>query len=795
MPPATILSVGILGATIAAIWVLSGVPIEDASRYVAFEALYVLLPGCLLYILLSPAPEDWLSTIAIAWPCGYAIEIGAFALTAAVHARGAFALLPLAAVAVGAPLLMSARGRQRVGALRRSLRGRDYTGQRDRSAAEPLLVAIAISAGLLVMALLFFASSPLPAGAHSIAYNPDNVAEISWAAEARNHWPITMPWVAGQSAHYYFAAYIHVAAVGQVTGVALSTTILRLLPTTMIVVIALQLWSICRSLGRSRWIGPVALVLLLVVQDLNVDPTRPIAFSADIFNSLPLSPSYALGAVFLLGLLALVQRWLTDTNTAGSATRLPWARGSSSGNWRVLILLGVFVLGAGAAKTSAVAVFLGALGLYWLWRLAVGRASLLLSCALVLTAGCFIATYLFTLKGGYVQDLGIHPFDFLRSTVLNPALTTHRTGWLALGGHPLAWYPLLGAAVVGVSLCILAPLLGAAWLVLRPRAVSDFTLFCVAAFSVALVAYLVLGASGNSEAAFFVYGYIALVPIAAEGLVRLWEETPPRLRRMVMLACAAMLALGLALAASTQAIAGTSKTSWYVWYAGAYGMIAVAVAIVAFGLQRGYAPTIHSVAGRMVACSIPLLCTLGLVKPVAGAFPAVWKTILNRPTSLTDTNSQRGMTAPLYQGLIWVRDHTTSCDVIAVNNHYSHVAPGEPFITPDSYYPYYSAFTERRVFLESWYPTPAGQLGSQPYPGRLALNDLATLHGSVMALQRLAKDGVSYVLIDKTHGGGAPESASVSRLVFDNSALSVYRLRMPAGVERIRPGCGAVSGI
>lgn len=155
------------------------------------------------------------------------------------------------------------------------------------------------------------------------------------------------------------------------------------------------------------------------------------------------------------------------------------------------------------------------------------------------------------------------------------------------------------------------------------------------------------------------------------------------------------------------------------------------------------------------------------------------------------------MTAPLYDGLIWVRDHTKPCDVLAVNNHYTyaHSKYDTSAVAVLSFYEYYSAFTERRFLLESWYTTPRGVREASPYPARLALNDKAVVDGSPSALREIARDGVSYVLVDKTHGTGAPESASVSRLVFENSALRVYRLLSPPRGGSGGRRCGTVAGI
>jgi hypothetical protein len=97
------LAAALLAATLTSVWLISGVPIGDILRFVAFEALYVVLPGCLLYLLLSsdtPVPGVWLRVLAIGWPVGYAVEIGSFALTAALHVRGVFTFLPLISAVV-----------------------------------------------------------------------------------------------------------------------------------------------------------------------------------------------------------------------------------------------------------------------------------------------------------------------------------------------------------------------------------------------------------------------------------------------------------------------------------------------------------------------------------------------------------------------------------------------------------------------------------------------------------------------------------------------------------------------
>jgi hypothetical protein len=268
---------------------------------------------------------------------------------------------------------------------------------------------------------------------------------------------------------------------------------------------------------------------------------------------------------------------------------------------------------------------------------------------------------------------------------------------------------------------------------------------------------------------FFVYGYIALVPVSALGLVRLWGETPATVRRGLVRVCAGLFVLGVIIAGISGSVTFTGLAH-KAWLAVTYGLVVGAVVLAVWRLQKRYATSLPSPWARVAACCIPLLLALALVKPVALAGSGAWKTVAGKPTSLADTNSEYGITAPLYAGLLWVRQHTTPCDVLAVNNHYDNAPHAE------SVYFYYSAFTERRVFLESWRYTAGGQTGGLPYPERLALNQRAVAQANPEALRELARKGVSYVLVDKTHTGGPPEPASVSTLVFSNSALDVYHL-------------------
>jgi hypothetical protein len=772
------LAIALVAGTILGSWFCSRVTASVALRFVVFELLYTLGPGCLLYLLLSPAPGGRLRTIAIGWPLGYALELGAFALTAALHARGLFTLLPLwVLIATGPLLLLNASSRARLRALYRPARRSSVTGTRPGALPELVPVAVAVAAAALVLAFTFFASSPLPEHARSVAYSEDNIFDVTLAGEARHHWPITQSWVAGQPLHYYTGVFIHIAAVNQVTGIALSTVVMRLLPSVMFLIAALQLWALGRSVGRERWVGPLAVVLLLVTQDVNLDPTRSLVFYINPFTQFSQSPSFAFGVPFFLGALLLAQSHFArpaGAGTVGASRRRDAVR--------LAIMVGILMAGVTASKAFGAVTFGGGLGLYWLWCMATGKGSRGLTYCVVVAAVAALAIYFLMIAGGGSATLGLDPLNFLRE---GDALARATVLAKRIAGPSLYWLVLAAGSAV-LSVCLLAPLLGAGWLIWRERGVSDSTALPVAVFLTGVAAYVLLGAPTGVEGVFLIYGYVALVPVAAKGLVRLWYDTPAQVRRGVLRTCGALLVLGLAIAALTPSLNPTG-TAQYIWLGLAYGSVAGAITAAVWRFQGRYRAAIPAGTARIVACCIPLLTALALVKPIALAGAGAWNTMTGKPTSAVDSPSDYGMTAPLYRGLLWVRAHTNPCDVLAVSNHFNDAARST------SVYFYYSAFTERRVFLESWHYTAEGQYGAQPYPVRFALNNLATARGDPEALRELARMGVSYVLIDKSHGGGAPEPPSVSRLVFANSALDVYRLLAQRGTGHAERGCATIS--
>ena len=88
-------------------------------------------------------------------------------------------------------------------------------------------------------------------------------------------------------------------------------------------------------------------------------------------------------------------------------------------------------------------------------------------------------------------------------------------------------------------------------------------------------------------------------------------------------------------------------------------------------------------------------------------------------------------------------------------------------------YFYYSAFAERRVFLEGWDYSRIGDRSD-----RIALNERVFKNADPEALRLMVeKYGVTYLVVDKVHGSDNARLATLARLVFSNPDVTIYSVR------------------
>jgi hypothetical protein len=182
----------------------------------------------------------------------------------------------------------------------------------------------------------------------------------------------------------------------------------------------------------------------------------------------------------------------------------------------------------------------------------------------------------------------------------------------------------------------------------------------------------------------------------------------------------------------------------------------------------------HAVSGLLALGLIPLLAASLLTSPIE-LEPTLARVVTGKPITPTKPDPQkvRGLTPQLLAALDWLQDNSPLNSVIAVSNHW--IDPADS----DGRYYYYSAFSERQVFVEGYDPgryeintdvrSPAGADFAQ----RVTLNNEVFDSADIVALSILTQQyAVRYLLIDRLdddHDADDPAVATLGKVVFSNS--------------------------
>ncbi len=731
---------------------ISGATLGEVLLFACYELAFALLPGLALFLVLSHRPRSLTETLALAWPLGLAAEIGFFVLAAALGERWLFDLYPPLVVAGGAAVLWPRR---------RTVLSPLLTAVREgagRGAAFAVVAAVLAAAAVVFVAL--FAPSPLPRSVASISYYPDLIFNISLAAEILHHWPFVNPSVAGVPLHYEIFANVDMAATAQITHVELSTIVMRLQPVMLLSLIGTQLFVLGRKLGGGPAAGLVAVALGLFSGEPNISWHVIAGGGASALGDL-YSPSYQLGAVFFLAALLVI------------VDRLPREAERRWGYW---LTLGVLSLGAIGAKATAVPVLAGGLGLFALGQIRVRhgftvrtiRAQDIGALAMVVAAGA--VGYLLIYRGGG-QGVSFKPLAFLAYTYPD-AVTISATA-----GHSAVDVFLACVTAAIVLAVLLLPLAGVVlardrWWPRAGAASPERLLLLVLVASV--VPFVLIGVPGDSEAYFVGYGFLAGSVVSAVGV----RAAAAKLRLPaihiiglgVVCACAAgVVTVVLWLDRSSNALLP------------AYAFLVIvgvpAIQLVLWLRRRRLHAHPDATTGAAALTTLVLIALTVFSETYERIAPTLDNWVHGHYAyQAQGPTANRDLTTDLLHGLVWLREHSRPTDVIAVNNHDLTYEGG-------SRYFYYSAFSERRVFLESWTYTPQGYayLAAKnpacPFPALLALNNAAVDDASWPAITTLRDDyGVRYIVIDRLHGQLSPALANDGRIVYSNPAITIYRL-------------------
>jgi hypothetical protein len=188
---------------------------------------------------------------------------------------------------------------------------------------------------------------------------------------------------------------------------------------------------------------------------------------------------------------------------------------------------------------------------------------------------------------------------------------------------------------------------------------------------------------------------------------------------------------------------------------------------------------LRRISGRWAAYLVVVLLSLGAVgQGLRYIAPQVAAVVHGQPLYDQDP---RGMTAGLYDGFRWITKHTSPHAVIAVNNP---IDWRKNWPAPGNFY--YSAFAERRIFLEGWMYTQRSlnldvtavqSRTVHPYASREKLNTEVFAYADPNALHTLvSRYGVRYLLVSRLPSAppASPRLANLARTVYANRDVTIY---------------------
>ena len=731
------------------IWLFSGVTLDEIGRFAGYEIAFVAVPGVAMLWALRGRPGGLLQVVGLGLPLGYALEILAFSSTAAADARWLFLLYPAVVVAVSSFVIW--RRRNWVTSARAAA---------PMSSRVMWVAALTLSAGLSYLALMFIPQAPLPTGQASVSYIPDFVYEMSKTAEVLYHWPATNPGLSGVPLPYEWFLFFHMAAVSQVTHLGIPIIALRLDFVPLILIVGCQLLMIGRTFAGTAVTGVIAMVVVLLLGplDLTTDSSGSSPFFSLFSSHLWESWTFPFGLIFFIALLSLVAERLRAVT---------WHARADLGAWLVIALL---MIGASGAKATILPVLLMGTGLYaaYTWIGHRRRPAPQLLVALGLEAAIFVITFLIIYRGG-APFTGFGPLASLGQTL--PVLDISRSSvpWVARAiVLPLAYV----AGLAGMLL----PLAGLFYMLRRRhrRRLGRHAL-CLCMLAAGILIANVFHQVGYSEVYFQDTGYVAGCIVAADGLRLAWLDAGSALpisRRVAVasLACWIAALAGLVIATSETSQSDVAGVRYAVLISGAFVFVAGGFVVA----RRRRRPA----AGMLGLGLIPILAASALASPIELA-PTAGMILSGIPVVYADTSQPnvRGLTPDLLAALQWLRAHSSVDDVIAVSNHWLDAAD-----TNGRYY-YYSAFSDRQVFIEGYDPvryeitTSWSSAEGADFEARELLNDAVFRDADAAALQTMVqKYSVRFLLVDTADADSDDDNPAVLNLgtvVFANPAATI----------------------
>ena len=707
-------------------------PVIDAVLGLGYELVLIAVPGWLLYGALVPTERSAFRHLAVAWPIGVAIELFAFAVTAAFDLRP---LLIPTIVVIAALALSRSGARRRAAANLRNL----ITAVKELRPVSVALFDLLFAVILAVLAGQYYATQPLPETVGSVLYYVDVPWHWGFIGEMLHHWPATDPNIAGDPLHYHYFSHMHMAAVSQATGLDPSVLLLRIFPIAPLLSTMVLLCMLASALGVRLSVGLVAIVLVFLAGELDFDAFQRALFGGGFVWAIWFSPSFGFGVPFFLAGVALILR-LWDRN-AGSALGGACA-------------LAIVLMVAGGAKTTILPVLGLGLGIYLVWMLIRRhRLSRIAAAPLGLVLGAFAVTYAL-IYAGAPAGLELYGAAFVHDTTWGLAVNLPDRLLLAIP-----------------SLLLMMPyLVGITSLVLRREPLSEGHKLLLALLAAGVIYALTLSDPSLNELYFTYYGFVAGALLSAIGLM----DLSSRLRERSAWPLAAV-GIGVAVVSCGSALVVTALGSEPLGRGSVFTITGVIAGVLLFA----------AVVSALVRRDLGAFALAAVLIPAAVAasmFELVGDVALTRargPAYETPTSSSKGLTSEIYAGLLWIRRNTSSDAVLAVSNE--EVSPG------NARYFLYSAISERRTFLGGWQYSERIPSGTEFSASILPTASILSRQRATMGIltassckelrKALLSAQADYALYDRVNSPQPEKLSAIGPPVFENSGIAVYDLR------------------
>lgn len=721
---------------VVAILLHAGTPVLEIVRYFAY-AIGVVVPGTLVYRSLRGAAHTLVEDVAMGAAVGLVLELAAWAAFSLLDIRSFAGLWPVAVVA-----LFLLPGLRRHFVVR--------PPQRPSIAWSWTLSAIVVG-WTWYLAAVFLDRNPIIPPNDSTRQYLDLAYQLSLAGEARNHFPLTLPQVAGEPLYYHWFAYAHMAMANLVAGVDLAAVSLRFaVPALCALGIVLTAVGGWRLSGRP-WAGIAAAALFFTIGEVNFTHpvTMPFGTQATFVIWHGLSMIYSW--VLLLALILVVGQILVAPARAPQLAGAGAAAGS--GGWWALAALLLFA--SSGAKASSLPVVLGALAFTALVLLIFRRR---IPWRVVILIGMALAAQFFAIAVLY------HFQTY--ATTIEP--------FASLDVYGASTSPWLFAAVLAAFLVNMeirqAGIIPLLWYRLHPKhrphrpAEHGVEALLVGGALAGIGAYLLLRQLSDGQQYFARAGFAFGVLASGWGYAEAVERAELSRRGKINLAAYAA-AVAIVVIAAELLFAGSPMNAGPAW--DPIRPLLAWTLVIAIGCVIG--ALLWKLFGKKGVGGLVLLTTV-LVVGVPGLVMDGYKSVRS-----PNGGAYYNVPMPRYRVLAarWVRDHSRPDDVIATNVH---CQPVSYLSGCDARMFWLSAYAERRVLIEGWMfaPRVAGVQGPFWDPALFQLNEQAIAEPTAQRLAALRDKGVRWLVVE---GEPAPQLAGLADLRHREGIISVYEIR------------------